>query len=140
MVAQFDIRGHGIGAAPLSANDNTIPLAPLRIGAGQCGSVWTTTEATWVLKKADGSAHRYLWKEYYIQNRILNHCKPSKALIQECFWYSVNEGLGVMCSEHNRERKRLCKLLPSQYTLTPQSHQAPPIHPPHLPPHPHQHL
>jgi hypothetical protein len=78
----YDIRGHSVAAAPIRGSDNEIPLAPLRIGAGHCGSVWTTTDATWVLKRADGSPHRYLWKEYYIQNRILNHCSKSLKL-----WY-----------------------------------------------------
>lgn len=80
-----DIRGMVVSAhacnqaIPNYSTSTAIPSAPLRIGAGHCGSVWTVADASWVIKRADGSKHRSLWKEHYLRNRILSHLNKSTA-------------------------------------------------------------
>ncbi|THZ91294.1 hypothetical protein D6C83_09312, partial [Aureobasidium pullulans] len=105
-----DIRGMVVPAhdcdqaIPNYSTSTAVPSAPLRIGAGHCGSVWTVADASWVIKRADGSKHRSLWKEYYLQNRILSHLDKSTAIttniqIPASFWYTSTNGCNIMCSE-----------------------------------------
>lgn len=67
-----------------------------RIGAGHCGSVWTSDISSQVvLKRGDGAETRHLWKEYYMQTRLLEALaqipRPEKKLsihVPYCYWYT----------------------------------------------------
>ncbi|THX07792.1 hypothetical protein D6D17_04528 [Aureobasidium pullulans] len=82
------------------------------LGKGNCGSVWTAGNASWVIKREDCSQPRFLWKEYYIQNRIHSALSdiPNAVLIPHSLWYTSPpdtwhfpepemEACNTMCSE-----------------------------------------
>lgn len=82
------------------------------LGKGNCGSVWTAGNANWVIKREDCSQTRFLWKEYYIQNRIHSALSdiPNAVLIPHSLWYTSlpdtwhlpepeMEACNTMCSE-----------------------------------------
>jgi len=64
-----------------------------RIGVGNCGSVWTYENASFALKRADGSETRYLWKEYCMQTRLLEAFSRMRSSaptvrVPRCYWYT----------------------------------------------------
>lgn len=50
------------------------------IGSGNCGSVWAQGQEPTVLKCADMSETRYLWKEYYMATRVFEALQKRSAL------------------------------------------------------------
>ncbi|KAF1348042.1 zinc finger protein-domain-containing protein [Delphinella strobiligena] len=90
-----------------------------RIGAGHCGSVWTSDISSLVvLKRGDGAETRHLWKEYYMQTRLLEALAriphPEKKLsihVPYCYRYT-KESDTQWWSEQLARFQRGCRRVP----------------------------
>ncbi|KEQ98235.1 hypothetical protein AUEXF2481DRAFT_474920 [Aureobasidium subglaciale EXF-2481] len=105
-----DVEGNHISQSSHTTSTTQNPASPQlesneftnwrSLGKGNCGSVWTTDNSSWAIKREDCSKTRFLWKEYYIQNRIhtaLSHTSD-KILVPFSYWNTSKQELWYLPS------------------------------------------